>query len=67
MTVFSRGSRRTHTFALLTALLLGSAAAAPVKLRMVEVITSPERTVLLKSILADFQKDNPDVQVELIS
>ena len=34
-------ARRSSALALLTALALGSAAAAPVKLRMVEVITSP--------------------------
>ena len=67
MSVFSSVARRSSALALLTALALGSAAAAPVKLRMVEVITSPERTVLLKQILADFQKANPDIQVELIS
>ncbi|MFI6533687.1 ABC transporter substrate-binding protein [Nonomuraea sp. NPDC050547] len=38
-----------------------------VRLRMVESLTSPERTKLLKSLLADFEKANPGVKVELIS
>lgn len=58
---------RTSTLSLLALLALGGASAAPIKLRMVEVITSPERTVLLKGILSDFEKANPDIQVELIS
>ena len=49
--------------------LLGGAtrAADPVKIRLVEVITNPDRTVLLKGILADFEKANPGISVELVS
>jgi multiple sugar transport system substrate-binding protein len=67
MPVLTSRLRRSSLLALFVSLALGSAVAAPVKLRMVEVITSPERTVLLRGILADFEKANPDVQVELIS
>lgn len=37
------------------------------KLKVVEVITSPERTKLLQTQLADFQKANPGTTVELIT
>ncbi|MFI9555756.1 ABC transporter substrate-binding protein [Nonomuraea endophytica] len=58
--------------AALTVLLAGcgsSSGSGPgeVRLRMVESLTSPERTKLLKSLLADFEKANPGVKVELIS
>ncbi|MBB5078063.1 ABC transporter substrate-binding protein [Nonomuraea endophytica] len=58
--------------AALTVLLAGcgsSSGSGPgeVRLRMVESLTSPERTKLLKSLLADFEKTNPGVKVELIS
>ncbi|MFD9943374.1 ABC transporter substrate-binding protein [Nonomuraea sp. NPDC059023] len=58
--------------AALTVLLAGcgsSTGSGPgeVRLRMVESLTSPERTKLLKSLLADFEKANPGVKVELIS
>lgn len=38
-----------------------------VTLKMVESLTSPERTKLLKEMLSDFQVENPDIKVELIS
>ncbi|MEU4326994.1 ABC transporter substrate-binding protein [Nonomuraea dietziae] len=38
-----------------------------VRLRMIESLTSPDRTKLMKSLLADFEKANPGVEVELIS
>ncbi|MEU4720947.1 sugar ABC transporter substrate-binding protein [Nonomuraea dietziae] len=38
-----------------------------VRLRMIESLTSPDRTKLIKSLLADFEKANPGVEVELIS
>ncbi len=37
------------------------------KLKVVEVITSPERTKLLQTQLAEFQKANPGTTVELIT
>ncbi len=45
----------------------GTRAADPIKIRLVEVITNPDRTVLLKGILADFEKANPGISVELVS
>ncbi|MEU7900105.1 sugar ABC transporter substrate-binding protein [Nonomuraea sp. NPDC049152] len=38
-----------------------------VSLRMIESLTSPERTKLIKGLLAEFEKANPGVEVELIS
>src|SRR5690349_20237677 len=49
------------------ALLLGGAAHADTTLKLVEVITSPERTQTLKSIVKDFETANPGAKVEIIS
>lgn len=38
-----------------------------VRLRMIESLTSPDRTKLIKGILADFERANPGVTVELVS
>ncbi|MFD1545718.1 ABC transporter substrate-binding protein [Nonomuraea guangzhouensis] len=38
-----------------------------VRLRMIESLTSPERTKLIKTLIADFEKANPKIKVELIS
>jgi multiple sugar transport system substrate-binding protein len=38
-----------------------------VTLQMIESLTSPARTETLKEILADFEKENPNIKVELIS
>ncbi|WP_214411282.1 ABC transporter substrate-binding protein [Sphaerisporangium fuscum] len=38
-----------------------------VRLRMIESLTSPDRTKLIKSMIADFERQNPGVKVELIS
>ncbi|MFD1934270.1 ABC transporter substrate-binding protein [Nonomuraea mangrovi] len=38
-----------------------------VRLRMIESLTSPDRTKLIKGLLAEFEKANPGVEVELIS
>lgn len=35
--------------------------------RLVEVMTSPERTVVLKELVSEFEKENPDLNVEVIS
>ncbi|MEU0567997.1 sugar ABC transporter substrate-binding protein [Nonomuraea sp. NPDC005983] len=45
----------------------GSSSPGQVRLRMIESLTSPERTKLIKTLLADFEKANPGVKVELIS
>ena len=46
--------------------LLPSARAATT-LKLVEVITSPERTETLKAIVKTFEDANPDVRVEITS
>jgi len=51
--------------ALFTSLLGGAAFAETLKL--VEVITSPERTETLKSIVSTFEAENPGTTVEIIS
>jgi multiple sugar transport system substrate-binding protein len=55
----------------LAALLLAALLAAPVRadvtLRLVEVLTSPERTVTLKQLIAAFEAANPHIHVELTS
>ncbi len=49
-------------------LALGAASAmAETKVQLVEVITSPQRTEFLKSQIAEFEKANPDIKVEVIS
>lgn len=48
-------------------LLLGTAARADTVLKLVEVITSPERTETLKGIVAGFEKSHPGVHVEITS
>ncbi|MGI5288863.1 ABC transporter substrate-binding protein [Nonomuraea polychroma] len=45
----------------------GSSSSGEVRLRMIESLTSPERTKLIKSLIADFEKANPGVTVELVS
>lgn len=56
-------------FAAITALaaLLSTAAYAETTLKLVEVITSPERTEVLKGMVAEFEKQNPGVTVEITS
>lgn len=43
------------------------AAVKQVTLHMIESLTSPERTKLLQDAISRFQKDNPNIKVELIS
>ncbi len=45
----------------------GQSADGTVTLQMVESLTNPDRTTLLKSMLADFEKANPKIKVNLIS
>lgn len=49
------------------AILMGSAAFADTKLKLVEVITSPERTAVLQGIVDDFEAANDGVTVEIVS
>lgn len=58
--------RKLITATLLATLMAGSAL-ADTKLKLVEVITSPERTETLKSIVAKFEQANPGTTVEIIS
>ncbi|UNK71239.1 sugar ABC transporter substrate-binding protein [Microbacterium sp. H1-D42] len=45
----------------------GPAADGTVTLQMVESLTNPARTDLIKSLLADFEKENPKIKVNLVS
>jgi multiple sugar transport system substrate-binding protein len=53
--------------ATMVATLMAGTALADTKLKLVEVITSPERTETLKSIVAKFEAANPGTTVEIIS
>ena len=57
--------KRLFTTAALAALLAGPVSAETLKL--VEVITSPQRTETLKGIVAEFEAANPGTTVEIIS
>ena len=58
--------KRLLTAALLTT-LMATSALADTTLKLVEVITSPERTETLKSIVGKFEAANPGTKVEIIS
>ncbi|MFT4161290.1 ABC transporter substrate-binding protein [Shinella sp.] len=58
--------KRLLTAALLTT-LMASSTLADTTLKLVEVITSPERTETLKSIVGKFEAANPGTKVEIIS
>lgn len=45
----------------------GEEGGGPVTLQMVESLTSPARTELLKKLLGDFESEHPDIKVQLIS
>ena len=53
--------------AAVAATLLAGTAQADTTLKLVEVITSPERTETLKAIIAQFESANPGVKVEITS
>lgn len=61
--------KRRHSLSLTLTLIAGlsGGASAVTNLRMVEVLTSPERTKLMQDLLQQFEKANPDIKVELIS
>lgn len=46
---------------------LALTAQAKVELNFLEVMTSPERTTILNGIIADYEKQNPNVTINLIS
>lgn len=58
--------KRLLTATLLTT-LMATSALADTTLKLVEVITSPERTETLKSIVGTFEAENPGTKVEIIS
>ena len=58
---------RTLLLAAAASLLLGAQARADTTLKLVEVITSPERTETLKDIVKTFESANPGVKVEITS
>jgi multiple sugar transport system substrate-binding protein len=58
--------KRILTAALISTLMAGTAL-ADTTLKLVEVITSPERTETLKSIVSTFEAENPGTKVEIIS
>lgn len=49
------------------AALMSTAAYAETTLKLVEVITSPERTEVLRGLVAEFEKANPGTTVEITS
>lgn len=51
----------------LAAMLMASAAYAETNLKLVEVITSPERTEVLQAMVDEFEAANEGVEVEIIS
>ena len=55
------------TLASLAGLISAGQAQAPIKLRLVEVLTSEPRTVMLNDMLKEFQAANPGINVEVIS
>src|SRR5689334_18944548 len=62
-----RTSMKTMITTALFAALMAGSALADTTLKLVEVITSPERTETLKSIVAKFESANPGTKVEIIS
>src|SRR6476620_11685383 len=58
--------KRLITATLLATMMAGTAVAEKKK-KLVEVITSPERTETLKSIVAKFEAANPGTKVDIIS
>ena len=58
---------KTLLIAALASALMAGSALADTTLKLVEVITSPERTETLKSIVAKFEAANPGTHVEIVS
>lgn len=54
-------------FIVLLAILAGVTFAQKVNIELAEVITSPQRTEFLKSIVSDFEQANPDIKVTITS
>lgn len=62
-----RRSLLATALAPIVAASIAGAAQAETELTLVEVITSPQRTELLQSMVGGFEAANPDVSVEIIS
>ncbi|MFH1805334.1 MAG: sugar ABC transporter substrate-binding protein [Pseudomonadota bacterium] len=58
---------KTILLAGVTSFVLTGQVHADTTLKLVEVITSPERTETLKGLVAEYEKANPGVSVEIIS
>lgn len=58
---------KTTLLAGVTTIALTSQAYADTTLKLVEVITSPERTETLKGLVAQYEAANPGVTVEITS
>ncbi len=58
---------RTIVAAALATAMMAGTALADTTLKLVEVITSPERTETLKGIVKTFEDANPGTKVEIIS
>ena len=76
MTVFKKGFMVLASLFLLLGIISGCSGSkveetsgkdGEVTLRMVESITSPDRTKLLRGMLDKFEEENPQIKVELIS
>lgn len=52
---------------ILLASVMSCAGSGKVQLNFMETMTSPERTVILKQIISDYEKENPNVTINLIS
>jgi multiple sugar transport system substrate-binding protein len=52
---------------ILVGIFLSAAFAQTVNIQLAEVITSPQRTKFLKSLISDFEQANPDIKVTVIS
>ena len=59
--------RSSSVVLLLLSLLAAGASRAATSIKLLEVLTSPERTETLKSLVAGFERDNPGTHVEIIS
>lgn len=59
--------RQLAVLSLSMAMSVGSVLAADTKLKLVEVITSPERTATLQGMVDEYEAANPGVEVEIVS
>ena len=55
------------SISLLVSILSFSACADQIQLNFIEAYTNPDRKILLKEIISDYEKLNPDIKINLIS